>query len=71
MFDRANYFDDKGKENNKRRGIEYSDDDILRFVKNIYAVLLTRGMRGTFVYVCDAPLREYLRRFLPAGDKSR
>lgn len=67
IFDRSRYFDKKGKQNNPKRGIEYSDADILRFVKNIYGVLLTRGMRGTFVYVCDPALREYLRPFLVGG----
>jgi DUF2075 family protein len=41
----------------------YSDEDLLDYVKNIYRVLLTRGIRGTFVYVVDPHLREYLRPF--------
>lgn len=61
-FDRSNYFDRKGKQKNTG-GKPLTDDELLEFVKNIYAVLLTRGMRGTYVYVCDQPLREYLRDF--------
>ncbi len=64
-FNRARYFDKKGMENNRRLGIVYSDADMLEFVRNVYSVLLTRGMRGTFVYVCDDALRERLSRFLP------
>jgi DUF2075 family protein len=64
FFDRSNYYDRKGKENNRARGISYSDDDLLQFVTNIYSVLLTRGMLGTYVYVCDSGLRAYLRRYL-------
>jgi len=64
FFDRSNYFDKKGMENNTKRGIKYSDADLLQLVRNIYTVLLTRGMRGTYVYVHDAALRERLRRFL-------
>jgi DUF2075 family protein len=60
-FDRTSYFDKKGMENNRALGISYSDEDLLQFVTNIYAVLLTRGIRGTYVYVCDPALREYLR----------
>lgn len=45
------------------RGITFSDEDVLTLVENIYAVLLTRGMLGTYVYVCDPGLREYLRPF--------
>lgn len=64
VFDRRNYFDKKGKENNPRLGIRYSDEDLLRYVRNIYAVLLTRGIRGTYVYVVDPALREHLRPLL-------
>jgi DUF2075 family protein len=63
VFHRENYHDKKGKENNPRLGIVYSDDDLLDYVKNIYRVLLTRGIKGTFVYVVDPHLREYLRPF--------
>lgn len=67
FFDRAHYFDAKGKANNKLLGVTYSDADLLEFVRNVYAVLLTRGIRGTYLYVCDEPLREYLRRFFPTA----
>ncbi|MDQ1128337.1 DNA/RNA helicase domain-containing protein [Microbacterium sp. SORGH_AS_0888] len=60
-FDRTQYHDKKGIENNRRRGIVYTDHEIERYVKNIYAVLLTRGIRGTYVYVCDEALRDRLR----------
>jgi DUF2075 family protein len=63
-MDRASYFDKKGKENNPTLGRVYSDDDLLRFITNIYRVLLTRGIRGTYVYVCDPALRDYLHEFL-------
>ena len=62
-FDRANYFDPTAANNMPRRGIRFSDDEVLSLVVNIYAVLLTRGMRGTYVYVVDRPLRERLRPF--------
>lgn len=60
--DRESYFDTKGKENNPVLGKTYSDDDLLRYITNIYAVLLTRGMRGTYVYVCDPELRVRLEK---------
>lgn len=63
-FDRSNYKDTRGSANNVKRGITYTDDDILHFVRNIYAVLLTRGIFGTYVYVCDEALRSYLRCYL-------
>ena len=65
FIDRSSYFDKKGKENNPVLGRRYSDDDLLRFITQIYAVLMTRGIRGTYVYACDPGLREYLKVFIP------
>ena len=62
-FDRANYFDPTAANNMPRRGMTFTDEDILRLVASIYVVLLTRGMLGTYVYVCDKPLRERLRAY--------
>lgn len=66
---RGSYRDAKGKENNKQRGIVYSDDDLLTFIRNIYGVLLTRGIRGTYVYVCDPSLRDYMARAIGGQGK--
>ena len=63
VFDRRQYHDPRGTTNNRVLGITYTDADIAQFVRNIYAVLLTRGVLGTFIYVCDPSLREHLRRF--------
>lgn len=63
QFNRASYFDKKGRENNPTLGITYTDEQLLEYVLNIYHVLLTRGMRGTYIYVCDAPLRRHLSRY--------
>lgn len=66
IFKRENYFDAKGKENNPTLGIIYSDDDLLEYVLNVYRVLLTRGILGTYVYVVDPDLRHYLGTVLIA-----
>lgn len=66
---RNSYFDDKGKSDNKIGGRPTTDEDLLRYVGNIYRVLMTRGMRGTFVYVQDLPLRERFRELL--GDDKK
>jgi DUF2075 family protein len=68
VLNRKNYFDVKGKEKNTFLNIEYSDDDVLQLVLNIYRVLLTRGILGTFVYVCDPGLRDHLRPFFPPSN---
>jgi DUF2075 family protein len=61
FVERDSYRDRKGSENNPRLGIAFSDADLLQYIRNIYGVLLTRGMLGTFVYVCDPALRAYVR----------
>ena len=70
FIDRNSYYDKKGKENNPALGRSYSDEDLLRFITQIYAVLLTRGIRGTYVYARDPGLREYLKAFIPASPSS-
>ncbi|NYF30294.1 MULTISPECIES: DUF2075 domain-containing protein [unclassified Microbacterium] len=60
VADRKNYRDKKGKENTGHLKDAFGDDDLLTFIRNIYGVLLTRGMRGTYLYVCDPALRARL-----------
>ena len=38
------------------------------YVRNIYRVLMTRGMKGCFLYICDENLRNYMKQLL-AGMK--
>ncbi|SJN21212.1 hypothetical protein FM104_03025 [Microbacterium esteraromaticum] len=57
---RDDYRDKKGKENTGHLKDAFGDDDLLVFIRNIYGVLLTRGMLGTYVYVCDPGLRALL-----------
>ena len=68
VFNRDNYFDSKGKENNPTLGVKYSDEDLKQFVINIYKVLMTRGIKGTFVYVCDEDLKTLMSRCNPFCD---
>lgn len=63
-LDGSNYFDPRGNQRrNGLRGVSYSNDDIQKLVENIYTVLLTRGILGTYVHVVDPELREYLRPY--------
>lgn len=61
VADRAAYRDKKGKEDTGHLKGAFTDEDLLLFIRNIYGVLLTRGMRGTYVYVVDPALRARLR----------
>ena len=50
----SQYFDKKGKQ-----GIE--DPATLKaYILNIYKTMMLRGIRGTYVYVCDESLRGYM-----------
>lgn len=60
VADRGSYRDKKGKENTGHLRDAFFDTDLLVFIRNVYGVLLTRGMLGTFVYVCDPQLRHLL-----------
>lgn len=53
-----NYFDKNGKRTLK------DDNELLDFIKNIYYVLLTRGIKGTYIYVCDDNYRDYLSKYI-------
>lgn len=52
-----NYFDNKVK-----KGVDI--EALRKYVLNTYAVLLTRAIEGTYVYVCDNALKEYLSKFI-------
>ena len=34
------------------------------YVRNIYRVLMSRGMKGCYLYVCDKELRKYLKELI-------
>ena len=38
--------------------------DLKKYILNIYRVLMTRGIKGTFIYICDPNLREYFKKFI-------
>ena len=39
--------------------VKRSKDQFAEFIKNAYRVLLTRGIKGCFVYFMDQETREY------------
>ena len=42
-----------------------SDGEISWIIINAYYVLMTRGMLGTFLYVCDPALKRHLSEYIP------
>jgi hypothetical protein len=57
ISNKANYFDKNGKNTATK-------DDLDQYIKNIYYVLLTRGIQGTHVYAVDPKVQEYLRNYI-------
>ena len=54
---KKNYYDNLGK------AVGDDTEALRKYILNIYATLLTRGIHGAFVYICDPALREYLRPY--------
>ena len=57
MVDRKHYYDQNGKKT-------ATDDELWSYIRNIYYVLMSRGILGTYVYVCDEELRHYFSRYV-------
>lgn len=58
VSDKTSYFDGLGK-----AGVADDPDALKDYLCNIYLTLLTRGIRGTYIYVCDNELRKYMGQF--------
>lgn len=55
---RENYFDRNGS-------VGISDiKDLKAYIINIYKTVMLRGIKGTYVYVCDKNLREYFEKHI-------
>jgi DUF2075 family protein len=59
---------DANKDPDFRNRSKVSDEDFDRLARNVYKVLLTRGMVGTVVYSPDEQTRNALRALVRSGD---
>ena len=53
-----NYHDIKGKQ-----ALE-NEDELLKYIVKIYKTMMYRGIKGTYIYVCDRDLREYFEKHI-------
>lgn len=51
------YYDQNGKKTT-------TYDELLEYIKHIYYVLMTRGISGTYLYICDDDLRDYISNYV-------
>jgi len=47
--------------------LKRSGEKVDEYIRNIYRVLMSRGMKGCYVYFCDKPLRHYVEQRLKAN----
>lgn len=41
-----------------------SPKELELYIKNIYYVLMSRGIKGTYLYICNQELKEYMSRYI-------
>lgn len=56
IINRELFFDE-----NVKKGA--SDEELKKYIINSYKVMLTRGIKGCYIYACNAGLRKYLAQF--------
>ena len=69
------YYDTQSNEIKVKKGSLFSkdvknnatDEEIKKYVLNIYALLLTRAIEGTYVYICDDNLKKYFQKFIESA----
>ncbi|MCQ2551288.1 MAG: DUF2075 domain-containing protein [Clostridia bacterium] len=57
--DKDCYYDQQGKS-----GVAFKPDELKQYLLNIYLTLMTRGIKGTYLYICDDALREYFENYV-------
>src|SRR5690606_23846760 len=65
IIHREHYHDKNGKNTVK------DPKRLKNYILNIYRTLMLRGIRGTYVYVCDEALRDYFARYIPAAEEAK
>ena len=58
-----NYFDKNGKQSIK------DPKELKTFILNIYKTIMLRGIKGTYIYVCDPLLKLHFESFVPKYKK--
>lgn len=72
VLDRKNYVDRGAKKRNKQQlesDMVLSDDELLDQVVRTYRILMNRSILGTYVYICDDNLRDYLSQFIQKSSR--
>jgi hypothetical protein len=65
IIKKENYFDKNGKQS------IVNPDELTSYVVNIYKTIMLRGIKGTYIYVCDEDLREYFSQYISKIEKKK
>jgi DUF2075 family protein len=57
VINKSCYFDKKGKQLT-------TDDQLHEYIIKIYKTMMFRGIKGAYIYVCDASLRAYFKKYI-------
>ncbi len=52
---------DDYKDKSGKKGLKNNPEKLTLFIKNIYKVLMSRGMKGCYIYCCDKSLGNYFK----------
>jgi len=58
------YFDSLGKAGTDEKGLK-------EYILNIYVTLMTRGIKGTYVYACNPGMQRYLKYYFSMDDEEK
>lgn len=58
------YYDTNGKQSIK------DPKRLKAYIINIYKTMMLRGIRGTYIYVCDPELRQYFKRHIQSANQN-
>lgn len=55
---------DEYKDANGKKGLKNNNKKLSKLVKNIYKILMTRGQKGTYLFIRDKKVKEYFLKHL-------
>lgn len=64
IINKKMYYDQTGKTSIK------NEEELVDYIKRIYITLMTRGIRGTFIYACNENMKKYLKQFFNTVEKN-
>lgn len=65
VINKEKYFDRNGKQSIN------DPQELKQYILNIYQTIMMRGIKGTYLYVCDPSLRKYFSNHIPLADSPK